>query len=392
MQQFSVEGSGKLRDLTITDAVERLKATVPAVDSGAAQLQLAVFKVHAMYRAALAAGYERLGVSVPRANLLRNLYLRSDKRMTLSELSAYLEASLPSTMRLVAALEAKGLVSRRQGEHDRRLTYVELTPSGEALARQLLPVIAEVWADLWRSFAAGERERLARILRKLRSRLLHEVLGLDNLLPFKMRARRRGHLPPAPAIHRGGPGRSAAGGSRRLRDHPLAEAGFDPSAADPAIEQTIASLRAELGAFDESAVEVHLAFSRACAVQFAALSSRYEAIGLSVPRLNTLQWLYNAEPKTLTISELSALLEASLPTVLRMVRVLEAEHWVCRTSRKSDRRITDVALTPEGRKKFGAILPAATKVWADLWSYLDSEEQKLLAHLLSKLRLSLLTK
>lgn len=389
MHQFSVEASGKLRDLTITDAVERLQASVPGLDAAAAELQLSLFKVHAMYRAALAAGYERLGVSVPRANLLRHLYFREGRRMTLTELSAYLESSLPSTMRLVGALEARGLVSRSQGEHDRRLTYVGLTGHGETLARQLLPVIAEVWADLWRSFSAGERIGLAQTLTKLRSRLLHEVLGLDNLLPFKIRARRP-HRAAAATLSRGRR-LLASDPSERQRGIPQ-PAAPDGNVADPAIEHTVQSLRAELGVFDESAVEVHLAFSRACAVQFAALSSRYEAIGLSVPRLNTLQWLYNVDPKTLTISELSALLEASLPTVLRMVRVLEAEHWVCRTSRKSDRRITDVALTPEGRKKFGAILPAATKVWADLWSYLDTEEQDLLAHLLSKLRLSLLTK
>ncbi|HWO74214.1 MAG TPA: hypothetical protein VNN21_11730, partial [Dehalococcoidia bacterium] len=72
---------------------------MPGLDAAAAELQLSLFKVHAMYRAALAAGYERLGVSVPRANLLRHLYFREGRRMTLTELSAYLESSLPSTMR-----------------------------------------------------------------------------------------------------------------------------------------------------------------------------------------------------------------------------------------------------------------------------------------------------
>lgn len=162
--------------------------------------------------------------------------------------------------------------------------------------------------------------------------------------------------------------------------------------SDRTVERSVGQLRKELPKFDELATEAHLIFSRAHAVYLAVLSARYEELGLSVPRMNLLWWLHNAEEAPLTISELSAHLEASLPSVMRLVRVLEEDGWLNSWVSETDRRVTLVKLTEDGKSRFAGVLQRATGIWSDLWSGLDQEEKAILGQLLAKVRFSLLTR
>jgi DNA-binding MarR family transcriptional regulator len=164
------------------------------------------------------------------------------------------------------------------------------------------------------------------------------------------------------------------------------------SLVESPIELTMERLRREIPELDEAAAEAHIVLSRAYAVYFAALAARYETLGLSVPRFNTLRWLYHADSGRLTISELSAHLEASLPTVMRMVRVLEEDGWIRRADSETDRRVTLVELTFQGRERFSSVLMQAAEVWTEIWFGLDLEEKTALSRILSKLRANLLTR
>jgi len=87
------------------------------------------------------------GIPAPRLSALSVIVFRGP--MTLSDLAAAEQVRPPTVTRVVAALEADGLVTREAGREDRRVTWVGATPRGvrvleegrlrrvEALAREL---------------------------------------------------------------------------------------------------------------------------------------------------------------------------------------------------------------------------------------------------------------
>ena len=87
----------------------------------------------------------------------------------MSALSDRLHIAPRSVTEVVDALEGRGLVARRPDPADRRATLVELTGSGEDM---LSAIRAARGLEAERAFdrlSAADRERLARILRLLRS-------------------------------------------------------------------------------------------------------------------------------------------------------------------------------------------------------------------------------
>jgi len=162
--------------------------------------------------------------------------------------------------------------------------------------------------------------------------------------------------------------------------------------SDAVVLRTMEMMRDEVPGLDETSVEAHMTLFRAYGVFFTAVASRYEDLGLSHSRFNMLRWLYHAEDSRLTMTELGARLEASVPNVIRMVQALESEGWVRRVEGTEDRRVRFVELTEEGRARFSMVLPKALQIWEEIWSGLSKEEMEMLSHLLAKLRVSLLSR
>jgi MarR family 2-MHQ and catechol resistance regulon transcriptional repressor len=112
---------------------------------------------------------------------------------------------------------------------------------------------------------------------------------------------------------------------------------------------------------------------------------------LSLGRYNVLRLLYEAEENRLLMSEIGDGLEISPTVVTRLVDSLAAEGLVERAEHPDDKRKTWAVLTPAGRALFEAELPLMQREVEKVWQGLSAEEKRLLVHLLSKLRLSLLT-
>lgn len=72
--------------------------------------------------------------------------------------------------------------------------------------------------------------------------------------------------------------------------------------------------------------------------------------------------------------------------------MLEEDGWVRRYASKTDRRITFVELSEEGRKKFSELLGPAWSIWSEIWSGLEADEKTTLARILRRLRADLLTR
>jgi DNA-binding MarR family transcriptional regulator len=75
------------------------------------------------------------------------------------------------TTRVVAELEALGLVARERPVGDRRFVSVRLTPKGNDVYRRVLAKRAEIAAIMLESFTADERRLLLNMLARMSSSL-----------------------------------------------------------------------------------------------------------------------------------------------------------------------------------------------------------------------------
>lgn len=73
----------------------------------------------------------------------------------------------PTIGGVVERLEAKGLVTRRQNEKDRRAKVLELTEAGRALHDTLLPAVRAIQADLLPGLTPEERAEFTRLAAKV---------------------------------------------------------------------------------------------------------------------------------------------------------------------------------------------------------------------------------
>lgn len=60
--------------------------------------------------------------------------------LRVGEIATRIDASLPSTSRILRRLERRGLITTRRDERDRRATLVRLTPVGAAARRKVMRV------------------------------------------------------------------------------------------------------------------------------------------------------------------------------------------------------------------------------------------------------------
>jgi DNA-binding MarR family transcriptional regulator len=137
--------------------------------------------------------------------------------------------------------------------------------------------------------------------------------------------------------------------------------------------------------------EAHNVTLRAFSTLMAAMR-REGSSELSLGRYNTLRFLFLSKDRRLLMSDLGDHLEVSAAVVTRLVEALEEDGLVRREQHDVDRRKTWAALTEAGVARFRAEWPAMARLIEELWQGLMDEEKRLLVHLLTKLRLNLLSR
>jgi MarR family transcriptional regulator, 2-MHQ and catechol-resistance regulon repressor len=190
MQQFTILDDGRLSDSSVLSSIEDLREDVPGLDEIAVESHMMLFKTYAAYFTAVSSRYEELGLSHARFNMLRWLHHAADHRLSMTELGAHLEASVPNVIRMVQALENDGWVRRVPGEADRRVMFVELTSEGHARFRALLPQAIAIWEEVQSGLSSDEQAILSHILAKLRVSLFSRYIGRD-LVAYRIEAKRR---------------------------------------------------------------------------------------------------------------------------------------------------------------------------------------------------------
>jgi MarR family 2-MHQ and catechol resistance regulon transcriptional repressor len=153
---------------------------------------------------------------------------------------------------------------------------------------------------------------------------------------------------------------------------------------------TSASTVSENSGLDPLTQEAHMMLFRAYTTLTATVR-RNNPSRLSLGRYNVLRLLYGTEDNRLLMSEIGDGLEISPTVVTRLVDSLASERLVERAHHPEDKRKTWAVLTAEGRALFESEMPAMLREIEKLWKGLLPEEKRLLIHLLTKLRLSLVT-
>lgn len=88
-----------------------------------------------------------------------------------AELARRLRCDEPSVSRVVASLARRGWLRALRHEDDRRRVLLSLTPTGRALARRLVPIAAEVRAEVEAPLGAAEREQVRAALARIAGHL-----------------------------------------------------------------------------------------------------------------------------------------------------------------------------------------------------------------------------
>ena len=125
----------------------------------------------------------RVGVTPPRARLLMALQCPAGAKM--SEVAARLGVTPRNVTKLVDGLEAEGLLKREAHPHDRRATLLRLTDKGREVSRESMGADCATAARLYEHLSPAERDRLARLLRKLLDalRATEPVAGAEAIPP-----------------------------------------------------------------------------------------------------------------------------------------------------------------------------------------------------------------
>lgn len=97
------------------------------------------------------------GVTTGMWYFLRALW--QEDGLTQRELSRRIGTMEPTTLAALAAMEKAGLISRERDLHDRRKLHVLLTPKGQALRAELLPMAQEVVEQATAGFTPEDKVR-----------------------------------------------------------------------------------------------------------------------------------------------------------------------------------------------------------------------------------------
>lgn len=87
--------------------------------------------------------------------------------LTVNELCVHAMAEQPTMSRALDRMAANGLIERSVSDTDSRVRVIRLTPAGEALSREIWPVMTGANEELLASLSETERETFMRLLTKV---------------------------------------------------------------------------------------------------------------------------------------------------------------------------------------------------------------------------------
>ncbi len=111
--------------------------------------------------------FRQYGLTGPQYNVLRILRGEGNPLPSL-EIAERMIAVVPAITGVIDRLEGAGLVARRRCEQDRRVVYVEITPAGEKLLKQLDGPVDALHQELIGHLSEAQLRQLSRLLERSR--------------------------------------------------------------------------------------------------------------------------------------------------------------------------------------------------------------------------------
>lgn len=114
--------------------------------------------------------FREYGLTLSRFNVLRNLEI-ARRPLTCGEIAQRMIQVVPAITSLVDQLEKRGWVQRHRCEQDRRVVYVEITPSGLQVTATVMPPLVDLEKQLLKKLTRGDMKSLIGLLEKTRESL-----------------------------------------------------------------------------------------------------------------------------------------------------------------------------------------------------------------------------
>ena len=114
-----------------------------------------------------------LGVSPSRFIVL--WLLRSGQQLSMGQIAQAIDLTPRGVSRIVDGLEEDGLAKRIEGEHDKRVKYVELTKKGRRFIDGAMPQALTAFAGVFDVLEKSEMVELIRLLENLTDHIKSEI-------------------------------------------------------------------------------------------------------------------------------------------------------------------------------------------------------------------------
>jgi DNA-binding MarR family transcriptional regulator len=161
------------REDVIRDFALSYRDSLPWADIDAIEVSLSLLRAFRVLTSAVGREIEGLGLeynlSGARVTLLRTLYFARNTPLPQNEISRRMGVSRTNITNLIDGLERDGLVTRVTSSADRRVSYARLTPEGERVCVEALPVLAKLMGDSLASFSDAEKLQFKSFLYRMQT-------------------------------------------------------------------------------------------------------------------------------------------------------------------------------------------------------------------------------
>jgi DNA-binding MarR family transcriptional regulator len=121
------------------------------------------------YLDAIGSALDGSGLDLPSWRVV--MTLREAGWLSVSEIAAQANSKLATMTKTVQRMRADGFVDCREGDTDRRVTLVSLTPAGRAAAERAAAAAEHVFRRAFHDMPAQKRDDLTRLLRDVAENL-----------------------------------------------------------------------------------------------------------------------------------------------------------------------------------------------------------------------------
>lgn len=123
----------------------------------------------ARYTGSMASALEGTGLDLPSWRVI--MVLREAGWLSVSEIASQSNTKLAAMTKTVQRMKADGLVDSREGEADRRVTLVTLTPAGSQAAEAAMDAAHHVFRRAFHGMSSQQQDMLSQLLRDVAENL-----------------------------------------------------------------------------------------------------------------------------------------------------------------------------------------------------------------------------